>query len=119
MFHSIPMKHHSVYVIKLDKKVLRRKKFREANPNYNPLKPCVYVGMTGLDPEQRFQNHMSGHKASKWAQSFGERLLPKLYEHLNPMTSAEAEEKEIELRRKLRNQGFGVWPADSSEFEES
>ena len=28
-------------------------------------------------------------------------------------------EKEIELRRKLRNQGFGVWPADSSEFEES
>jgi hypothetical protein len=29
----------------------------ERNPNRNPKKPCMYVGMTGLKPEERFANH--------------------------------------------------------------
>ena len=48
---------HSIYVIELRKEVLSNKKFREKNPNYKPGKPCVYVGMTGKSPEERFQQH--------------------------------------------------------------
>jgi hypothetical protein len=40
--------------------------------------------MTGLPPEIRFQNHKSGHKAARVVRKFGERLVPKLYAHLNP-----------------------------------
>ena len=40
--------HHGVYVVELSRGVLYERKFQKANPNYNPEKPCVYVGMTGL-----------------------------------------------------------------------
>jgi oligoribonuclease len=45
---------HHVYVIELDPAVWREPKFRRANPDYvaQPGKPCVYVGMTGLDPDK-------------------------------------------------------------------
>ena len=41
--------HYHVYVIELSKDVLYEGKFRKANPDYVTGKPCVYVGMTGLD----------------------------------------------------------------------
>ena len=47
---------HNIYVIELDKEVLSKKKFREANPDYEEGKPCVYVGMTNKTPEERFHN---------------------------------------------------------------
>jgi hypothetical protein len=112
------MNHHSVYVIELNKLVLRKQKFLNANPNYDPSKPCVYVGLTGLDPEERFSNHLSGHKASRIVQEYGERLRPELYEHLNPMSFNEAEVTEVELARELREEGFAVWPPDFSDSEE-
>ena len=39
---------HSVYVIELDDRVLNERKFREANMGYDPSKPCLYVGSTGV-----------------------------------------------------------------------
>ena|SRR2546422_2119784 len=42
---------HRIYVIELDPAVLEHAKFRAANPNHDPRKPPLYVGMTGLDPE--------------------------------------------------------------------
>ena len=45
---------HSVYVIELDQDVLYEPKFKKANPDYITGKPCVYVGMTGHDPDTRF-----------------------------------------------------------------
>ena len=45
--------HHNVYVIELDSRVLRSRKFLAANPGRDPAKPCVYVGMTGLSPAER------------------------------------------------------------------
>ena len=45
---------HHVYVIELHNDVLDEPKFRKANPDYLPGKPCVYVGMTGHDPDTRF-----------------------------------------------------------------
>ena len=44
-------KHYHVYVVELSSDVLLNARFMLANPNYGPGKPCVYVGMTGLDPE--------------------------------------------------------------------
>ena len=53
-------------------------------------KAGYYVGMTGLTPEQRFANHKAGIKSASVVRSFGERLVPVLYEHLNPMPYADA-----------------------------
>ena len=99
----------SVYVVELDKKVLESKKFREANPEYVEGKPCVYVGMTGLTPEQRFENHLNGNWANGYVRRFGIRLRPKLYEQYNPMTNDEAKKKEVWLAERLRRKGYAVW----------
>jgi hypothetical protein len=101
--------HHSVYVIELDKEVLNKKKFREENPNYIERMPCVYVGMTGLDVDERFENHKAGIKSSRMVKNFGKELIPELYEEYNPMDSWTAPKKERELAEELRSQGYGVW----------
>jgi hypothetical protein len=53
--------------------------------------------MTGLPPEQRFENHKRGIKAARIVKKYGERLVPKLYAHLNPMPFRKAQEMEIAL----------------------
>ena len=55
---------YSVYVIELDKEVLEESRFRKENPDYNPSKPCVYVGQTAHAPEKRFQQHLVGGRSS-------------------------------------------------------
>ena len=42
-------------------------------------KAGYYVGMTGLSPEQRFENHKNGIKAARIVRRCGERLVPRLY----------------------------------------
>ena len=83
--------------------------FRNANPNYDPAKPCVYVGMTGLTPEKRFANHKKGHKASTFVKNYGVKLRPDLFERLNPMTRADAEKMEVTLTAALRKLGYAAW----------
>lgn len=99
----------SVYVIRLDEAVLKDRRFRAANPGYVKGSPCVYVGATGLSPEERFANHKAGHKANWYAQTYGEVLLPDLFVHLNPMTRQRALATEITLAEELRQEGFAVW----------
>jgi len=101
--------HHSVYVIKLDDAVLNERKFREANPQHHPLKPCVYVGSTGTTPERRFAQHKRGYKANRYVRQYGRHLLPELYAPYNPMPYREAVAQEMFLAEELRHQGFGVW----------
>ena len=100
---------HYVYVIELARGVLYERKFQKANPDYNPERPCVYVGMTGLTPEVRFERHKHGVKSNKYAEKYGVRLLPALYEVFNPMPYAAAQEMEVELAVSLREKGYGVW----------
>jgi len=99
----------SVYVIRLDEAVLKNRRFRAANPGYVKGSPCVYVGATGLSPEERFANHKSGHKANWYAQTYGDALMPDLFHHLNPMTQQRALATEIALAEELRQEGFAVW----------
>jgi predicted GIY-YIG superfamily endonuclease len=88
--------HHSVYVVYL------------RNPEGDG-RAGYYVGMTGLTPEQRFENHKTGHKAARVVRRFGERLVPRLYTHLNPMTYAEAQRMEVHLAESLRKRGYLVF----------
>ncbi len=100
--------HHCVYVVLLDARAAKDYKILKANPKRDKSKPCVYVGMTGLSPEERFQNHKSGIKAARVVQRFGLRLLPKLYECFNPMPFEAAAEMERELAEDLRRVGYTV-----------
>lgn len=104
-------KHHNVYVIELSKDVLFESRFVKANPDYIDGKPCVYVGMTGLDPDVRFDKHKAGIQSNRFVQEFGLRLLPDLYEAYNPMAYEAARDMEVELGILLREAGFGVWQA--------
>ena len=88
--------HHSVYVVYLR----------------NPLgdgKAAYYVGMTGLTPEERFRNHKQGIKAARVVRKFGERLVPRLYSHLNPMPYRKAVDMEVWLADSLRKRGYVVF----------
>lgn len=103
--------HHHVYVVELSKDVLQQAKFARANPGYITGKPCVYVGMTGLDPDIRFDKHKAGIQANTYVQKFGLQLLPDLYDAYNPMSYDDACSMEVELGIQLREAGFGVWQA--------
>ena len=72
-------------------------------------KAGYYVGMTGLTPEERFANHKAGIKAARVVRKYGERLVPKLYQHLNPMPYQKALEMEGELAGSLRKRGYVVF----------
>ena len=88
--------HHSVYVVYL------------RNPSGDG-RAGYYVGMTGLTPEERFKRHKSGTQAARVVTRFGERLVPTLYAHLNPMTYREAVEMEKQLFAQLRERGYQVF----------
>ncbi|MEZ0225988.1 MAG: hypothetical protein ACAH83_15650 [Alphaproteobacteria bacterium] len=103
--------HHCVYVVELDKKVLKDRKFRAANPGHDPDKPCFYVGSTGMSPEMRFINHQRGYKGNRFVKKFGLRLRPDLYAVYNPMPWEAAVELEAELAAGLREEGHAVWQA--------
>ena len=100
--------HYHVYVILLDDEVKHVAKVRGLNPDQDLKKPCVYVGMTGLSPSERLAHHLTGRKASKYAKRYGIRLMPELYEGLNPLTYDEAIVAEAGLARRLRAEGYTV-----------
>ena len=91
-----PTGHQSVYVVYLK------------NPKGDG-KAGYYVGMTGLTPEQRFANHKAGVKSASVVRKYGVRLVPTLYEHLNPRPYADALRLEAELAESLRKRGFSVF----------
>lgn len=103
--------HYHVYVVELSPRVWEVGRFRRANPDYLGNQPCVYVGMTGLDPDLRFDRHKAGVQANRFARDFGLRLRPDLYERYNPMPFAAARDMEVELAQALRAAGYGVWQA--------
>jgi len=89
---SAPGAGHSVYVVLLHDP-------RRAKPW------GLYVGQTSRDPDQRFDQHKKGYKASRAARRFGVRLLPGLVDHLNPLRRWEALELEAALAEEFRAAG--------------
>ena len=66
----------------------------------------LYVGQTSRDPDQRFDQHKSGYKASGAVRRFGVRLLPVVVEHLNPMRAWESIELEAALAEAFTAAGI-------------
>ncbi len=108
---------YHVYVIELSKSVFSEStKFRDANPQYNGLLECLYVGMTSKTPKERFDQHKSGyiskkgHKiSSNIVEKYGLYLRPNLYNHLNPLSRDEAVKMEEQLALELRRKRYAVW----------
>lgn len=100
--------HHHVYVVLLDAAAGKLRKVQSANPARAKGQPCVYVGMTGLTPEERFANHKQGIKDAWVVKRYGVRLMPELYAHLNPMPYEAAARMETDLAEDLRKLGYTV-----------
>lgn len=106
-----PRLRYYVYVVLLADTVWNEARFRRANPAYRFDKPCVYVGMTGLDPDLRFDRHKADIQANRYVREYGVRLMPELYEVFNPLPYDGARDMEVELGIGLREAGYAVWQA--------
>jgi hypothetical protein len=90
-----------VYVVELDDGVGKR---------IHPDKPSIYVGQSARPPEERFDQHKRGYRASRYVRKYGVRLRPRLYKEFNPLPDrASSEAAEIELARRLRKRGYTVF----------
>jgi hypothetical protein len=99
---------HHVYVILLHSDVLNGYRGQMINPDARRDMPCLYVGLTGFSPEERFRHHKSGRLPSREVQNHGLCLIPNLYAHLKPLPADRGEEAEKALALYLREQGFAV-----------
>lgn len=114
----MPKLEYRVYVIELRKKVFtENRKFREANPQFNGVLECLYVGMTSKTPKERLHQHKTGYRnkkghklSSNIVEKYGSYLRPSLYNHLPVYsTKAEAEKMEKQLALELRRKRYAVW----------
>jgi len=114
----MPKKQYTVYVIELSKKVYtENRKFREANPQFNGVLQCLYVGMTSKTPKERFEQHRSGYRhkkgykiSSNIVEKYGLYLRGSLYQHITPVSTREAALKlEEKLALELRRKRYAVW----------
>jgi hypothetical protein len=85
--------HHSVYVVLL-----------ECAAGDHGL----YVGLTGLTPDERYRNHKAGYQASRSVRKYGTGLLPALYRHLNPLDWQRGALAEVALAEALAETGVRV-----------
>lgn len=96
-------------MVELSPQVWNEPKFRKSNADHDILKPCVYVGMTGLSPDVRFDKHKAGIQSNRFVRLYGLRLMPELYAVYNPMPYDGARDMEVELAISLREKGYAVW----------
>lgn len=109
---------YRIYVIELSKKVFtENRKFRNANPQFNGVLECLYVGMTSKTPKERFEQHKTGYRnkkgyklSSSIVEKYGSYLRPSLYNHIPVLKSRdEALKMEETLALELRRQRYAVW----------
>lgn len=114
----MPITQYHIYVIELRKKVFTENaRFRAANPQFNGVLECLYVGMTSKPPKERFEQHKTGYRnkkghnlSSSIVKKYGSYLRPSLYNHIDPITTrAEALKMEETLALELRRKGYAVW----------
>ncbi len=109
---------YRIYVIELSKRVYtENKKFRVANPQFNGVLECLYVGMTSKTPKERFVQHKTGYRnkkghklSSNIVEKYGLYLRPSLYNHIDPFfTRADALIAEEQIALELRRERYAVW----------
>ena len=114
----MPKVEYRIYVVELSKRVFTENtKFRAANPQFNGVLECLYVGMTSKTPKERFMQHKTGYRnkkgyklSSNIVEKYGLYLRGSLYQHISP-TSTRAEALRIEegLALELRRKRYAVW----------
>lgn len=114
----MPKVQYQIYVIELSKRVFTENaKFRAANPQFNGVLECLYVGMTSKTPKERFIQHKTGYRnkkgykiSSNIVQKYGEYLRPSLYNHI-PLLSSRVDALKMEelLALELRRKRYAVW----------
>ena len=100
--------HHSVYAIELDPAVWKNRAFRERNPAGAP-RGCLYVGVTGLAPAERFERHRAGRQSGRFVRAHGRALRPDLVDGFSRLPYRIAACMEPKLAAWLRAHGFAVW----------
>jgi len=114
----MPKTQYRIYVIELSKRVFTENaRFRTANPQFNGVLECLYVGMTSKMPKERFKQHKTGYRnkkghnlSSSIVRKYGSYLRPSLYNHIDPITTrAEALKMEKTLALELRRKRYAVW----------
>ena len=100
---------HSIYAIELDRAVLKNRAFRERNPGAAAGVCCLYVGVTGLTPEARYERHRAGTQSGRFVRTHGRRLRLDLVEGFSRLPYRIAAAMEPKLAAWLRAQGFAVW----------
>jgi hypothetical protein len=92
---------YRVYVIELDPSACR---------GVPSGATCVYVGETADTPEERFAEHLRGHRASRVVKRYGVRLRPDIY-RLFPLARTREQSRRLEAKvaERLRLQGYVVF----------
>ncbi len=88
--------------------MLERREFRQANPGYIEGMPCLYVGISIHAAGDRFLQHTTGYRSSKYPRQYGVELALEMIEGFDAGGLAD-EEKEAALADWLRDQGCAVW----------
>lgn len=114
MTHTSESTQHHVYVIELDKEVLKFDEFLKANPQYKEGMPCVFVGETRHTPRKRFNYHLVGYKSHEFVRRYALRLAPEYYASMNPVSSDLAKLEEYNLACRLRALGYAVWQHENA-----
>jgi predicted GIY-YIG superfamily endonuclease len=99
---------HSIYAIELDAAVWKHRAFRARNPG-GATGGCLYIGVTGLTPEERFERHRMGTQSGRFVRTHGLRLRLDLVEGFARLPYRIAARMEPKLAAWLRAQGFAVW----------
>jgi hypothetical protein len=94
----------SVYVLELTSGCGADKRMVENNGGDNP-RGYLYVGMTGLDPEERLKNHLSGVKSCSLVKDYFQGK----FGSMGGMFHHEAEFIEGYIPDVLRNMGYWVY----------
>lgn len=115
----MPKSVYQVYVIELSKRVFTEDmRFRAANPQFNGVLECLYVGMTSKTPAERFRQHKTGYinkkghnLSARIVHKYGSYLRPSLYDNINvnQMNREQALMMEEKLAMDLRRKGYAVW----------
>ena len=103
--------HYSVYVVELADRVWNVAGFRRANPDYRLGKPFVYVGMTGLDPDLRFDRHMAGIQANRFVASTACACCRRCTRSTTRCRTTPRARWRSSSASALREAGYGVWQA--------
>jgi hypothetical protein len=96
--------HHSVYAIELDRAVWKNRVFRERNPG-GAASGYLYVGVTGLAPEERFQRHLAGTQSGRFVRTHGRKLRLDLVEGILAAAVPNCRLHGAETRRLLAGTG--------------